>query len=196
MSVNRRRPAIAAAVLLVGMLSACASDSDGADAATEAAGGEAVACPITVADPWVKATDTEMTGAFGVLTNTGDTEMTIVSASSPSAGKMEIHEVVDKDGEMVMQQIDGGLVIPAGGTAELAPGQNHLMLMMLPAPIEAGETVEITMTCADGGTAPYSGVAKPFDGGEESYEPGMEGEDMEGEDMEGEDMDASASPES
>jgi len=182
MSVNSRLTALPAAVLPVGMLSACASDSDGTDAATEAAGGEAAAaCPITVADPWVKATDTEMTGAFGVLTNTGDAEMTIVSATSPSAGKMEIHEVVDKDGSTVMQPLEGGLVIPAGATATLAPGQNHLMLMGLTEPIEAGQTVEITLTCADGGTAPYSGVAKPFEGGAEDYEPGME-------------MDPSASP--
>ena len=30
---------------------------------------------------------------------------------------MEIHEVVDKDGAMVMQPKEGGLVVPAGGTA-------------------------------------------------------------------------------
>jgi copper(I)-binding protein len=51
------------------------------------------------------------------------------------------------------------------------------MLMDIPAPIEPGDSVEITMTCADGGTAPYTGVAKPFEGGAEPYEPG-EGESM------------------
>ena len=58
------------------------------------------------------------------------------------------------------------------------------MLMALPAPIEAGQEVQITLTCADGGTADYSGVAKPFEGGEEVYEPGMDA------------MDGSPSPES
>ncbi len=92
-----------------------------------------------------------------------------------------------------------GLLIPAGGTATLAPGQNHLMLMGLTEPIEAGQTVEITMTCADGGTAPYSGVAKPFEGGAEDYEPGMEGmesDSMDSEGMDSEGMDSSASPSS
>ncbi len=195
MSVHRRHSALAAGVLAVGALSGCAGSSTASDepAATNAT------CTVTVADSWVKATDTEMTGAFGELTNTGDAEMVVVSASSPSAGMMEIHEVVDKDGSMVMQPLEGGLVIPAGGTATLAPGQNHLMLMGLTEPIEAGQTVEITMTCADGGTAPYSGVAKPFEGGAEDYEPGMEGmesDSMDSEGMDSEGMDSSASPSS
>ena len=179
MSFNRRHSALAAGVLAIGALSGCAGDSTASD---EPAGTTA-ACAITVSDSWVKATDTEMTGAFGELTNTSDVEMVVVSASSPLAGKMEIHEVVDKDGSMVMQPLEGGLVIPAGGTATLAPGQDHLMLMGLTEPIEAGQTVDITMTCADGGTASYSGVAKPFEGGAEDYQPGME-------------MDSSASPSS
>lgn len=182
MSVNRRLSALAAGVLTIAALSACSGDSTTSEEpAGSAEAGSTAACAITVADSWVKATDTEMTGAFGELTNTSDAEMVVVSASSPSAGKMEIHEVVDKDGSMVMQPLEGGLVIPAGATATLAPGQNHLMLMGLTEPIEAGQTVEITLTCADGGTAPYSGVAKPFEGGAEDYEPGME-------------MDPSASP--
>ena len=185
MSRISRAAALAAGVLAAATLSGCASDSVTTASDSSSAAGP---CPISVSDAWVKATDTEMTGAFGTLTNTGDAEMVVVSATSPVAGTMEIHEVVDKDGTMVMQPLEGGLVIPAGGTATLAPGQDHLMLMGLSEPIEAGQTVEITMTCADGGTAAYSGVAKPFEGGEETYEPAMEG--MEG--MDG--MDASASP--
>jgi copper(I)-binding protein len=84
---------------------------------------------------------------------------------------MEIHEVVDQDGAMVMRPKAGGLVIPAGGSAMLAPGQDHLMLMRLPAPIAAGDEVSITLTCADGGTAAFTAVAKPFEGGAETYVP-------------------------
>ncbi len=187
MSLTRRSAALPAAALLgLGLLAGCSSsDTDEAASSPTAAAG----CAVTASDTWVKATDAEMTGAFGTLTNTGATEVTVVSATSPAAGMMEIHEVVDQDGKMVMQPKSGGLVIPAGGTATLAPGQDHLMLMQLPAPIEAGQTVEITMTCADGGTAAYSGVAKPFEGGAEPYEPGEESMDMDS-------MDASASPSS
>ncbi|MGB7981252.1 MAG: copper chaperone PCu(A)C [Candidatus Nanopelagicales bacterium] len=185
--ITRRTAALPAAALLgLGLLTGCASsETDVAASPTAMAEG----CTVTASDTWVKATDTEMTGAFGILTNTGTAEVTVVSATSPVAGMMEIHEVVDKDGEMVMQPKSGGLVIPVGGTATLAPGKDHLMLMKLPAPIEAGQTVEITMTCADGATAAYSGVAKPFEGGAESYVPGASMDPMEG-------MDASASPSS
>lgn len=166
---SRRTAIVAAGGLAVSALAGCASDSNTAQEATTTP----ELCTVSVSDAWVKATDTEMTGAFGILTNTGDAEMVVESATSPVAGKMEIHEVVDQDGEMVMRPLEGGLVLAAGETATLAPGQNHLMLMALPEPIEAGQEIEITLTCSDGGTAAYSGVAKPFEGGEETYEPGM-----------------------
>lgn len=157
------------ALLAIGALSACSSDT-GADEATPSAT-TASDCALTVTDPWVKATEEEMTGAFGMIENSGDAPITITAASSPSTGKMEIHEVVDKDGEMVMQPKAGGLVVPAAGTAELKPGADHLMLMDLTAPIEAGDEVEITVTCDTGGTVSWTSVAKPFEGGEETYAP-------------------------
>ena len=112
-----------------------------------------------------------MTGAFGVFSNPTDADITVVSASSPQAGMMEIHEVVDKDGQMVMQPKEGGLVVPAGGEAVLKPGSDHLMLMELPKPIAAGDEVEITVACSSGGSVTWTSVAKPFEGGAESYVP-------------------------
>jgi copper(I)-binding protein len=183
MSTTRRLAALGASVLAAGLLAACASDSTETAAEGSAAGSGA--CPITVSDPWVKAQDKEMTGAFGVLANGGSADVTVVSATSPQAGRMEIHEVVDKDGTMVMQPKAGGLAVPAGGSATLKPGSDHLMLMDLPAPIQAGDEVEITITCDDGGTVTWTSVAKPFEGGEETYVP-----------AEGGSMDMSPSPSS
>jgi len=168
MSIRRHLAIPAAAVLSIGLLTACASEDTATDAATSAA---ANACALTMADPWVKAQDTAMTGAFGVFSNPSDSDITIASASSPSAGMMEIHEVVDKDGAMVMQPKEGGLVVPAGGSATLKPGSDHLMLMKLPAPIEAGDEVEITVVCDSGGSLTWMSVAKPFEGGAEPYVP-------------------------
>jgi hypothetical protein len=53
------------------------------------------------------------------------------------------------------------------------------MIMGLTAPIEAGDEVEITVTCADGGSVTWTSVAKPFEGGEETYDPagGMDATD-------------------
>jgi periplasmic copper chaperone A len=168
MPIRRHLVVPAAVVLSLGLLTACASDTTATDTASPAAAGS---CAVTVADSWVKAQDSDMTGAFGVFSNPGDADVTIVSASSPSAGMMEIHEVVDKDGAMVMQPKEGGLVVPAGGSATLKPGSDHLMLMKLPAPIEAGDEVEITVVCDTGGSVTWTSVAKPFEGGAETYVP-------------------------
>ncbi len=165
--LNRPVAAIAVTLLGLGALTACSSD----DTATSESASPTAACALTVSDPWVKATDTEMTGAFGVIENPTDADVTITSASSPSAGKMEIHEVVDQDGAMVMQPKEGGLVVAAGQSASLQPGADHLMLMALPAEIKAGDEVEITASCSTGGSFTWTSVAKPFEGGAEAYVP-------------------------
>ena len=77
MSIRRRLVVPAAAVLSLGLLSACASSEDtAADSATSPA---ASACALTMADPWVKAQDQDMTGAFGVFSNPSDADVTIES---------------------------------------------------------------------------------------------------------------------
>jgi periplasmic copper chaperone A len=169
-SIRRRLVAPAAAILSMGLVTACASDDTAADAA-DTTSAAVRACPLTMTDPWVKAQDKDMTGAFGVFSNPSGANITITEASSPSAGMVEIHEVVDRDGAMVMQPKEGGLLVPAGGSAELKPGGDHLMLMKLPAPIEAGDEVAITVVCDSGGTVTWTSVAKPFEGGAESYVP-------------------------
>lgn len=87
---------------------------------------------VTVTDQWVKAAPTGMTGLLGTLKNAGEHEVNVVSASSPVAGKVELHEVVGQaGGGSVMQPKEGGFPIPAGGTHVLAPGADHIMLMDL-----------------------------------------------------------------
>ena len=106
---------VAAALGLAG----CASAGSGTAAATEADS-------VTITDAWVKAADSGMSAAFGELENSGDTDATIVSVSSDASSMMELHEVVDDGtGSMVMQEKDGGFVIPAGGSLTLEPGSYH-----------------------------------------------------------------------
>ena len=49
------------------------------------------------------------------------------------------------DGIMKMRPVPEGLEIPAGQTAELAPGGYHLMLMGLKRPITQGERIPLTL---------------------------------------------------
>ncbi len=119
-----------------------------------------------------------MTAAFGTLVNNSGADITVVSGTSPLSPMIELHEVVDKDGKMVMQPKQGGFVIPAGGTHELAPGGDHIMIMDAKEPVEPGAEIPFTLTFADGGTFEFTAIGKDFAGAKEDYQPGM---DMEGE---------------
>ena len=103
---------------------------------------------VTVAEPWVRATvpAQKATGAFMHLKSGADARL--VSAASPVAGVVEIHEMLmDKD-VMKMNRIDG-LDLPAGQSVELKPGGYHVMLMDLKAPLAKGATVPLTLVFKD-----------------------------------------------
>jgi copper(I)-binding protein len=116
-----------------------------------------------------------MSAAFGELSNSSDQDITVVSAESDASSMLELHETVENDsGEMVMREIDGGFVIPAGGSLTLEPGANHIMLMDLTAPLMAGEEATFTLTFSDGSTFEFTAPVKDYSGASENYE----GDDM------------------
>ena len=47
------------------------------------------------------------------------------------------------------------------------------MLMNLAQPVKPGDEVTFTLTFADGRTAEFTAIAKPFAGAGESYDPSM-----------------------
>ncbi|MGW6035090.1 copper chaperone PCu(A)C [Gordonia terrae] len=171
MNTNRIRTSIVAALATVLALSAlvgCSSDTE--QPATSADG-------LRITEQWVKAAPSGMTAAFGELTNDTGQEIRVVSASSPAAGYMELHEVVPSDtGAMTMRQKEGGLVVPANGTLTLQPGGDHLMLLDLPAAITPGQDVTFELTLADGSTTSFTAQARDFPGAEENYVPGHGGD--------------------
>jgi len=99
----------------------------------------------TVKDPWVRGTVAQQkaTGAFMQITATGGG--TLVSASSPVAAVVEIHEMTMDGNTMKMRALPKGLELPAGKAVELKPGGYHVMLMDLKAPLKAGESVDISL---------------------------------------------------
>jgi len=91
-----------------------------------------------------------VTGAFGTLTNNGDTDDALVAAACDIAGMVQIHETVDNgDGGGTMQPVDE-IAIPAGETVKLEPGGYHVMLMGLTQELKAGDTITITLTFKSG----------------------------------------------
>ena len=104
---------------------------------------------VTVTDAWARATvqGQKATGAFMKITAKDNAKL--VSASSPAAGVVEIHEMkMDKD-VMKMSALPNGLDLPAGKAVELKPGGYHVMLMDLKAPLAKDTTVPLTLTLQD-----------------------------------------------
>ena len=106
---------------------------------------------VVVTEPWVRGTvaGQKATGAYMGLKSSADARL--VSATSPAAKIVEVHEMAMADGVMRMRAIDA-LALPAGKAVELKPGGYHVMLIDLAKPLSPGEQVPITLTiqAADG----------------------------------------------
>lgn len=174
--LNRCLPLLAGAVLVIaGGCSSTSTDVATGTAATGTATSSTVAdAPLTLDDAWVKAAPSGMSALFGTLRNHTDADITVVAGSSPAAAMVELHEVVTEAGAATMQPKAGGLVVPAQGAHELAPGADHVMLMNLTGAVSPGDTVEITLTTADGQSVAVAGIAKEFAAGNEDYQPSMD----------------------
>ena len=161
------RLVVTAAALLLAV-SGCAGPTEAPAATPESS---TSADDLTMTDAWVKASESGMTGAFGLLENTGTDDLTVVSAMTTAAAMIELHETVTNDaGDMVMQEKKGGFMVPAGGSIELAPGANHIMLMGLIAPLAAGEETTFTLTLDDGSSFAFTAPVKDYTGANENYE--------------------------
>jgi len=102
---------------------------------------------LEIEHPWTRATPggAKVGGGYLVVKNTGDAPDRLVSATSPAAGRVEIHEMSIKDGVMVMRPLKDGLVVPAHGEVALKPGGYHIMLMDLKGPIVMDKPVAATL---------------------------------------------------
>lgn len=167
-----RRSAVLVASVSVGalVLAGCSSEPAAKDSDS-----------IVVVDQWTKAADKGMTGMFATIENSGGSEITVLSATSPISDRVELHEVTDGK----MRQKEGGYTIPANGSHTLAPGGDHIMLMDLGKPVEPGSDVEITLTLGDGSTTTFTAQARDFSGNKEDYgdAPAMDHSGMDDGDM-------------
>ena len=95
-------------------------------------------------DPWIRGTVAQQkaTGMFAQLSSAGGGKL--VSASSPVAGVVEIHEMV-MDGSVMKMRAIPALDLPAGKTVDLKPGGYHVMLMDLKQELKPGQTVPVTL---------------------------------------------------
>lgn len=101
---------------------------------------------IIVQDPFARpAPAAGNGGAFMTIVNNAGQADRLVSAQSPAAMMVELHETVNEGGVMKMVHQPQGFEVPARGKVELKPGGKHVMLMGLKSALEAGQTIQITL---------------------------------------------------
>jgi copper(I)-binding protein len=91
----------------------------------------------------------QVAGGFMNIDNKGGTDL-LVSASSPIAGEVQLHEMSMEGNVMKMRQVKD-IPVPAGGAVELKPGGMHLMFINIKAPLATGETVPVKLKFAKAG---------------------------------------------
>jgi len=107
---------------------------------------------IKIEDAYTRATvpGQQVAGGFMKIENKGSAVDQLLSASSPAAGEVQLHEMSMDGNVMKMRQVKD-IAVPAGGAVELKPGGLHLMFMNIKAPLTAGETVPVKLKFAKAG---------------------------------------------
>ena len=83
--------------------------------------------------------------AYLSIVNASGTADALLSASSPGAASVELHETaMASDGMMGMHPV-ARLDVPAGGSVALAPGGYHLMINGLTTTLRAGDRLELDL---------------------------------------------------
>ncbi len=103
---------------------------------------------VTVDKPWVRTTVPQQTTTGAFMTITSVQGGKLVSASSPIAASVEVHEMKMAGDVMKMRPVEA-LTLPAGKPVELKAGGYHMMLLGLKKPVKFGDVVPITLVVED-----------------------------------------------
>ncbi len=116
--------------------------------------------PITIETPWTRAAGQGGQGAgFITIRNAGAADR-LLSASTPAAGRTELHTMI-RDGDIMRMRALDAIAVPAGGAVTLAPGGLHIMLIGLTRPLAVGEQVPITLVFERAGTVTVDLAVQP-----------------------------------
>jgi periplasmic copper chaperone A len=132
-------PVIAAAGLLIALMAS----------APVAADAQPAGAPV-VTDAWARATPGKAVNGAAYLTIESAAADRLTGASTPIAGKAELHEMTMQGNIMRMRQI-AGIDVPAGQPVTLKPGGVHIMLLGLRHPLKSGDAFPLTLDFAKAG---------------------------------------------
>lgn len=102
---------------------------------------------LDIGHPWSRPTPAEanIAGGYLTITNKGKTTDRLISGTSPAAGEIEIHEVVDVDGMAKTRPVANGIEIKPGKTVELKPGALRIVMLGLKEPLKLGQKIKGTL---------------------------------------------------
>lgn len=90
-----------------------------------------------------------VTAGYFTLQNTTNETLELVAATSPAFTQIELHQHIEQDGMMRMVEV-ASVELSAGATVIFQPGGLHLMLFEPLQPLNAGDTLPVTLHFADG----------------------------------------------
>lgn len=100
---------------------------------------------LRIDHPWSRAAGANANGAgFMTIQNTGTEPDRLISASTPAARVVELHTHI-RDGDVMRMRPVNDIPVPPGQTVHLRPGELHLMLIGLTAPLNRGASVPLTL---------------------------------------------------
>jgi periplasmic copper chaperone A len=107
---------------------------------------------IDVTDAWARAmpAGAKTGAAYVTVANTGNSDDTLVGASTPVATEAQLHTTITDNGVMKMRPVSAIDVKP-GATVTLKPGGMHLMLTGLKQPLSEGQSFPLTLNFAKAG---------------------------------------------
>ncbi len=108
---------------------------------------------LSINDAYVRApvADRDVTAAFMTIVNDSEIDNALLTASSPAAEKVELHQHTHSDGMMRMRQVER-IEIPAQASAVLEPGGYHMMLTGIKPELREQESIDIDLNFANGET--------------------------------------------
>lgn len=107
---------------------------------------------LQIEHPWARATapGQSMGAGYLVIKNTGKVDDKLVSISTDTAKKAEVHQTTEENNMSKMSAV-AGLAIPAGKTVQLASGGYHVMFVQIKTPFKQGTKIPATLTFAKAG---------------------------------------------
>lgn len=139
-----------ASLALVAAALPMAGCSDGADTAEQGAEeANPTGLVITNARMMLPAVSGNPAAVYFDVENAGERSTAIRRADVEGAGRAEIHDTAEINGEMTMGEM-GPVMIPVGGKDSFEPGAKHIMVFDLGPNLTAGTSTEMTLTVAGG----------------------------------------------